>query len=245
MSPEEYLNLERVEREHWYYVGKRKIVKYWVQHTVGTNSALTMLDCGAGSGAFAVEMSRVFDAYALDDHNESLEILKSRLPADRIINGSCTSIPIMDSFFDVVTALDVLEHVADDQNAVTEMFRVLKPGGWLIATVPAMMSLWSDWDVSLQHQRRYSKAEILALFSHADITINHCAYINILAMPVVWLVRSLRKLDVYRSKRIEDHVPRSFINKILQTVFVYPAYSRIQFPFGVGLIIVARKHSIF
>jgi len=242
VSPEEYANLERVEREHWYYVGKRRIVRHWLQQSGAMHPRSKLLDCGAGTGAFAAEMQRELKCCAMDDHQESLEILRQRLPQDAIIEGNCTDIPLAADAFDAVTALDVLEHIPDDAKAAAELVRVLAPGGTLVVTVPAMMSLWSDWDVSLHHQRRYDKKSLLNLFAPLPVKIEHCSYINVVAMPLVWAARKARGLGLGASTRAEDRIPSGLINRTLLSSFVGPGCSRIEFPFGVGLLLVARKN---
>lgn len=241
MNPEEYDNLDRVEKLHWYYAGKRQIVRHWIDRTSGIHPEMNLLDCGAGSGAFAVSMSSETNVTAMDDHAESLDILSRRLPADRILNGSCTAIPLPDFSADVVTALDVLEHIPDHELAVEEMMRVLKRGCRIIVTVPAMMCLWSDWDVSLHHQRRYSRKSLMAVFSSQPCAIEHCAYINSFAFPIVWLARKARVLGIGKNTRAEDRLPGAVVNKMLEAAFVKPACSGWRFPFGVGLLLVGRK----
>ncbi len=241
MSPEEYANLAEVERRHWYYVGKREIIRHWMDRTCGIHAKSTLLDCGAGSGAFAEEMQAVMDVKAMDDHEESLEILKQRLSQAGVICGSCTEIPLGNATVDIVTALDVLEHIPEDHLAAAEMVRILRPGGWIFITVPALMCLWSDWDVSLHHQRRYDRKALLDVFEPLPLHIEHCAYINVLAMPLVWLARKLRAIGFNMGARAEDCIPPALLNRLLKAAFVKPAVTRWHFPFGVGLLLVARK----
>jgi SAM-dependent methyltransferase len=178
---------------------------------------------------------------AMDDHEESLGLLRASLPPKAVVRGECTQIPFLEGSFDIVTALDVLEHIPDDRKAVAEMIRVLKPGGLLVLTVPALMSLWSDWDVSLHHQRRYLKNNLLELMDASVICCLHAAYINVLAVPVIWLVRRLRSMGVGTRARAEDWVPPVALNALLRFFFVSLGKSRIQFPFGVGLLFVGIK----
>jgi len=65
--------------------------------------------------------------------------------------------------FDLITALDVLEHIEDDQQAVRHMMRMLAPGGRLIVTVPAFMSLWDEHDQRNRHCRRYTADDLAQL----------------------------------------------------------------------------------
>ena len=69
--------------------------------------------------------------------------------------GSVERMPFSDDSFDLVLALDVIEHVADDLQALKELFRTLRGGGSLLVTVPALRILWSAHDVANGHYRRY------------------------------------------------------------------------------------------
>jgi ubiquinone/menaquinone biosynthesis C-methylase UbiE len=74
-----------------------------------------------------------------------------------LTRADAQSMPIADNSVDIVTAMDVIEHIPDDKAALREISRILKPGGYLLATVPAFQSLWSDHDVALHHFRRYTQ----------------------------------------------------------------------------------------
>lgn len=242
MRPEEYAKLSRIETRHWFYCGKREIVRYWIWKYKEKSKTLCLLDCGAGGGAFASEMATALRVTAVDDHEESLSLLRDCLPPEAVVRGSCTQLPFPEGSFDIVTALDVLEHVPDDRAATEEMIRVLKPGGLLVLTVPALMSLWSDWDVALHHQRRYHKDGLLQLFGLLPIRCVHVAYINVLAAPAIWLIRKTRILSWGSPKRAEDWMPPPWLNAVLRFLFVLLAKSKIPFPFGVGLIYVGIKN---
>jgi len=243
MNADEYSNLGRVEREHWYYAGKRELVRRWIGRTAGISRESLLLDCGAGTGLFAALMRADCRVRVLDDHAESLAILRTRFGPDEIVEGSATKIPLPAASVDCVTALDVLEHIADDRGAVGEIRRVLRPGGHVVVTVPAMMALWSDWDVALHHHRRYARQELQALFPSGDWEILHLNYTNVAVFPAVWLVRRWQRWrHPGTSGRAEDMVPPAWLNRLLQTVFVQLGLVRgIRFPFGVSLLLVARK----
>ncbi len=246
MNPEEYKNLNRVERDHWYYSGKRDIARHWLERIgLKINNDQLLADCGAGTGAFAVEMLRICRVAAVDDYPESLEILRTRLPGESVYQGSCTDLPFPDASVDYITALDVLEHIEDDHAAMREMWRVLKPGGGMVVTVPALMSLWSDWDVSLRHFRRYDRASLMSLMRGISPQIVECNYMNFFAFPAVWTLRRLRGAwgeDAGGRGRAEDKVPPLPVNSLLRAMFIWSSCQTfIHWPFGVGLLGVMRK----
>lgn len=244
MNSAEYENLSRVEKEHWYYVGKREFVRRWIQRVRPPAPSDRLLDCGAGTGVFANEMKQSCDVTVMDTFEESLDLLRKRFSSDRVVTLENGEVPLPDHSLHYITALDVLEHVPDDRKVVNGFARMLKPGGLAVVTVPASMALWSDWDVGLQHYRRYDQRQLEDLFSDEKWEMIHSSYTNVPVFPLVWLVRrgqSLRKSTVRAGGRAEDKVPSPVINAILKWQFVWLAMSRIPMPFGVSLLLVARR----
>jgi SAM-dependent methyltransferase len=243
MNADEYSNLGRVEREHWYYAGKRELVREWLGRSGGISRESLLLDCGAGTGLFAEMMRSVCRVRVLDDHAESLAILRTRFAPDEIVEGSATAIPLSTDSVDGITALDVLEHIADDQGAVAEIRRVLRPGGVVVVTVPAMMSLWGYWDEALHHHRRYDARGLRALFPTEAWEILHLNYTNVAVFPAVWAVRRWQQWrGSATASRLEDRVPPAWLNAMLRWLFVRLGLVRgVGFPFGVSLLLVVRK----
>lgn len=245
MDTAEYDNLARVEGAHWYYAGKREVVRAWLDQVGPPGADQVLLDCGAGTGRFAAEMAARCRVLVLDDHEEALRLLRARFRAEQIVRLEGDRVALPDSSLDYVTALDVLEHVPDDAAVVRGFHRLLKPGGHVVVTVPASMALWSDWDVALHHFRRYDRRQLQALFSRGDWEIVHANYTNVLIFPVVWAVRKwrgwFRRAPRGSPVRLEDRIPPRWINALLRGVFVGMGRARVPFPFGVSLLLVARR----
>jgi ubiquinone/menaquinone biosynthesis C-methylase UbiE len=246
MDAAEYDNIAALEAEHWYYAGKRRFVREWIQRARPPRPTDTLLDCGAGTGFFAKEMEANCRVLVLDDHAEALRILRTRFRADQILSLAGDHVPLPAASLEYVTALDVLEHVPDDQAVVDGFHRLLKPGGLAVVTVPASMALWSDWDVGLHHFRRYDRGQLRELFREPDWEIVYANYTNVVVYPVVWFLRKWRR---FRAKpvaagnatRSEDKIPPRWLNGLLRAVFVGMATWRMPFPFGVSLVLVARR----
>jgi SAM-dependent methyltransferase len=242
MDAAEYANLDRVEGEHWYYAGKREFARRWLQRVRPPAKQDTLLDCGAGTGRFALEMQAHCSVLVLDDHEEALRLLLSRFRPEQILSLAGDQVPLPDSSLAYVTALDVLEHVPDDAAVVRGFHRLLKPDGIALVTVPASMALWSDWDVALHHFRRYNHRQLRALFPREQWQIVYSNYTNVVAYPAVWLLRRWRSwFPAKNAARAEDRLPPPLLNRFLKFLFVRPALWRVPFPFGVSLVLVARK----
>lgn len=245
MNSEEYANLDRVEQEHWYYVGKRRLVRNWLERAGPPRPDQVLLDCGAGTGRFALDLKSDCRVLVLDDHEEALRMLRERFPAESVIALTGPEVPLPDGSLDYITALDVLEHVSDDRAVVQGFHRMLRPGGVAVVTVPASMALWSDWDEALHHFRRYHRPQLKALFPESGWEILHVNYTNVLPFPLVWLIRKWRRIrpaSAENGVRSEDRVPAPWLNRLLQAQFVRLASWRFPWPFGVSLILVARRH---
>lgn len=245
MDPAEYANIASIEQEHWYYSGKRRFVRDWIFRVRPPQPADVLLDCGAGTGLFAQEMASACRVLVLDDHEEALRLLRARFNPDQILSLAGDRVPLPDQSLEYVTALDVLEHVPDDGAVVRGFHRLLKPGGICAITVPASMALWSDWDVSLHHFRRYNRRQLRSLFADDGWEVLHVNYTNVAAYPAVWALRRWRgmrrRAGMAPAVRSEDRIPPAWINAVLRQVFVRLARSRIPFPFGVSLLLLARR----
>jgi ubiquinone/menaquinone biosynthesis C-methylase UbiE len=245
---EEYHAMQRVEREHWFYRGKRDLVRWWIAKLHGPlKSGDVFLDAGAGTGEFVRE---------LREQNPDAKILGVEYVAEareigqtingvKLIAGSILEIPLANESVSVSCALDVLEHVENDKLAFAELVRVTKPGGLIIVNVPAFHALWSDWDVTLGHYRRYTKQMFKPLIAphleSGSIEIEFLNYINVFAFPLVLGYRTLRKF-IPSEARAEDKIPGKFVNGLLYASFVRPAtWKWFRAPFGVSLFCVARK----
>lgn len=246
MDAAEYDNIAALEQEHWYYAGKRQFVRDWIQRVRPPRPSDVLLDCGAGTGQFAKEMESSCRVMVLDDHEEALRMLRQRFRAGQILSLAGDRVPLPDGSLEYVTALDVLEHVPDDAAVVKGFHRLLKPGGLAVVTVPASMALWSDWDVALHHFRRYRRAQLRALFPESEWDVEYVNYTNVLVYPAVWAVRKWRGRRRNSgtngtTTRTEDKVPAGWLNVLLRTQFTALARWRVPFPFGVSLVLVARR----
>jgi len=106
--------------------------------------------------------------------------------AERIstfVVGSLEDAPLADASFDIVLALDVLEHLDDDSKGLREAVRLVKPKGLLLLTVSALPSLWGGQDVVSEHWRRYTKRSFVRLFKNAGLSKYHVQYFNTLFFP--------------------------------------------------------------
>ena len=191
-------------------------------------------------------MSQECRVLGIDDYEESLAMARPRLQAvgGDVVRSKLDKIPLEDQCATVVTALDVLEHLDDDCAAIGELTRILRPGGLLVITVPALQFLWSDWDVSLHHRRRYHQEQLRERLALPELELLRCTYFNSMALLPVLMVRAWRKMRPPRegSLRAEDQLPSPWLNQALYHSMVQPACCAwFRPPIGVSLLAVARK----
>jgi SAM-dependent methyltransferase len=246
MNPAEYANLDRLDRRHWFYRGKRAIVRHWIDRHLALGPDDLLVDAGCGTGTFLEEAAGTCRVLGLDDHAESIAIAGPRLAAvgGRVLHTPLERVDLSDDSAAVVTLLDVLEHTDDDGLVLREMIRLVRPGGLVVVTVPALRALWSDWDVALHHRRRYHRRDLLRVCSQPGVEPLRCTYFNTAALPAVFAVRAWRKLRPPTSgrERAEDRVPVGFLNQFLYHAMVAPArWGWLYPPIGVSLLAVLRR----
>jgi len=244
MELKEYANMERVEKDHWYNVAKREFVRRWIIKVGPPQKDDLLLDCGAGTGLFAKEMEAHCQVLVLDALEPALELLRRRFRPEQVIQMTRKNIPLPAGSVNYLTALDALEHIEDDVTAVRGFHRVLKSGGIAVITVPASMLLWSEWDVSMHHYRRYNRKELFDLFHKSDWEILHINYTNSLAFLPALLLRKLRSRKPQAEKeesRAEFRIPPRWLNELLKWIFVTTSMWRFPMPFGLSLLLVVRK----
>ncbi len=141
--------------------------------------------------------------------------------------------------YDLVAALDVIEHLDDDRAAIESIARRLKPGGKLLMTVPAHQWMWSAHDVANHHQRRYSHAGLRRLFDGTPLRLDASGYFNSLLFPLAIADRIGSKL---RGKDSADvTLPPAWLNRPLERAFALErhAIGRVPLPPGLSLFAVA------
>jgi SAM-dependent methyltransferase len=143
-------------------------------------------------------------------------------------------VPVASAALDLVVALDVIEHVGEDDQVVLEIARILRPGGTALIAVPCDMSLWSAHDVAVGHFRRYTRAGIAALVESAGLVIDRLWSWNVLLRPVAaWHRRTSTGSDLFE-------LPRS-VNAAFSTVVRAERYLPVKSLPGVSLMLVAHR----
>lgn len=243
-----YAHIQQVEANHWWYVGRRQIIFDRVFPLLAQYDHPRILDVGCGTGYNMEYMKQHgYDRMSgLDFSPEALTFCHSR-GLFSVVCGDGTLPPFADSSFDVVTALDMIEHVEDDNQALRELGRILKPGGSLVIFTPAYQFLWGLQDEVSHHFRRYRAHDLRAKIERAGLTISRLTYANTFLFPVVLAGRmALRLTGKPENVTSENDLHPSWSNGILRQIFAAesPLLNYIDFPFGVSLLCVATKPTV-
>ena len=145
--------------------------------------------------------------------------------------------------FDVVLLTDVLEHIEDDVESAKTALGLLRPGGLVVATVPAYQWLYSPRDVQHHHFRRYGKRQFAALWNHAKAKTLLLSHYNTLLFAPAAAARLASKVTGGRGTSGDISVPPTFVNSILTGTMSSEAHwlGRAPMPFGLSLVAVVRK----
>lgn len=242
MQIDEYERMFRNEGDYWWFVGRRRLVFKLLEAWFQGGKSFTILDIGCGTGAMAQELQQYGTVIAADLMPESLRYCRQR-GLGLLALGDVTRLPFAASSFDLVVALDLLEHVEDDQAAISELKRVLKPEGRLVVTVPAYRFLWSNHDVALMHYRRYTARELARKMRDAGFQIAKLSYAVSLLFP---LIAPLRILSRWRDR---NKPPVASVRPVSPTVNRWllrlqqmesRLVSRVNLPFGVTVVAVLK-----
>lgn len=240
MNRGEYQRMYELEKWYWWFVARRSAAVRLFQRFRPPGRRLTLLDAGCGTGALLDDLLDVPDVGVLgmDISEEALAWTYAR-GHRRIVQADLTRLPLRSESFDCVTALDVLEHVEDDVKAVQEIHRVLRPGGILIATVPAYQWLWSSHDAALHHFRRYSRIQFLGLLQEAGLAPAYSSFLVTALFPAAVLSRIATR---GRGDASLPAVP-GLVNRALIGWHRLEAQAalRCPLPYGLTLAAVARK----
>lgn len=182
--------LAGISSEHFWFKAKRNLIETLLAKVNNQSHATNILNIGAGTGEDLNTIKNFGSIYAIDVSQNTLDMIPAHLVKEKKCMDAC-NLDYGDNFFDIVVAFDVLEHIQHDQQAIAEIYRTLKPGGFLIFTVPAFNFLYSEHDRVLHHHRRYNKTMLKKLCSPFNkITLG---YWNSILFPASVLHRLLQK----------------------------------------------------
>ena len=227
------------DERHWWYRARREVVAALIERVVKPPKNAKLLEIGCGTGHNLAMLGKYGEVDALEVDGIARGMAEERLGRAVLAAPLPELAGLPDDGYDVVAALDVIEHIPDDKAALEGIARVLKPGGKLVMTVPAHQWMWSAHDVVNHHQRRYSKSGLKRLIEGSPLQLESIGYLNSLLFPVAMAQRLASKISGKDDANLAP--PPQPINQALERVFAAERrlIGRVPLPPGLSLFAVA------
>ena len=197
-----------------------------------------ILDVGCGDGLLFDRLERYG---CVDGLEPDAELIGDGPHRARILHRALDAEFTAEEAYDLVVALDVLEHVADDAGALGALYNAMRPGARLLITVPALPLLWSRHDVVNEHYRRYTASSLRAVLENAGFRIDDLRYLYAWTVLPMLVRRLVAPAD--GDRRYEVGVPVRPVNAILTALSraEHAIGARLRWPIGSSLLATARR----
>ena len=240
------------EDKHWWFASRARALLVMMDQVLWRRD-LELLDVGCGAGNMMHHLSRYGQVKGVEIDPRPVAVARAR-GYDVDQGDAAQGLPYDTASFDVVTALDVIEHNQDDVRILREMHRVLKPGGFAAVTVPAFMGLWSYNDEINAHVRRYTADELRRKLLAAGFHARRVTYNNFFVFPLAaalirlrWGSRREPQLASHHLSEDEYQVEMEPVSPPLNALLTGVGWLEAQLlrwihlPVGTGIIAIARK----
>jgi len=214
--------------------------------------SLNILDVGCGAGNMIHHLSRYGTVQGVDNNPAPLKVARRR--GYRVELADAQALPFPEGSFDLVAALDLVEHCPDDRAVLAQCHRVCAPGGHIVVTVPAYQWLWTENDVLNHHYRRYTAGRLREALAGAGFRVLRMTYNNTLVFPLAGALLLARRgggkgpelstpdtdQDAYQVEMEPASPP---VNAVLTVVGWLEAQLLhwMDLPFGTSIICIGRK----
>ncbi len=210
-----------MEETHWWFTGRREIVRRLVHQVLPPGARSILMDVGCGTGGNLASFAGDYACYGWDPSDEAVRLARESHPPARFQAGDLreafSSLP---SPPDLLLVMDVLEHIQEDRSFFSQLVSALRPGGYLLLTVPAGMELWSPHDISFGHFRRYSRTQLEELWKDQPVTPRLVSHYNSRLYPIVRCVRLWTRFRGHTSGEAQTdfRLPPPWLNRALARV---------------------------
>lgn len=244
MELNRYDQVYKNETTYWWFKGRRKLLED-IFKNLPHGSSTKILDVGCCTGFNLHTLSKFGKVYGADVEKKAVEYCKKRGLKRISFLKNGLKLPFKDNFFDVITCLDVIEHVKEDKKYLEELRRILKPGGTLVLFTPAINLLWSQLDVRSHHIRRYNIENLSKIAKSAKFIIKDIKYFNYLLFLPVLPIRLFQKIPLFKDNGLGADlvVGNKLINRILYYIFYVDVWSLkwLSPPIGISILLIAKK----
>jgi ubiquinone/menaquinone biosynthesis C-methylase UbiE len=235
-----YEDLYKLEETHWWHKSKRTIVTDLLKKNLNSKN-LRILDIGCGTGRNLQALSELGSVWGIDNSKDAIMYCKKRGFKNAIL-GDAHNTKLKANSFDAITLLDVLEHT-DHNKTLQEVYRLLKPHGLVVITVPAYKKLWSQWDVVLHHKRRYTKKNLSEVLQKNFFSVKKISYLYSFLVAPVYVIRLIKSKISSKNYSSDFTINSNIVNTLFSKIASFEAFFAKNFtvPFGTSIICVAVK----
>ncbi len=242
MEPAEYDRIAELEERHWWYLGMRSIARAWVVSLARRDAGRPwrILDAGCGTGGGMRWLSEFGRVSGCDLHSSATR--HASRGGLKVAQASVQSLPFVNGSFDLVTSFEVLYHLAvtDDQGAMAEAARLLRPGGWFLVRVPAYDWLRGAHDRQVHTRHRYGRTELRRKLTEAGLTVERLSGAGLTILPPAIMIRLLQGSgSVSSDVTLPSTVTNQFLLALLTGESKWLRHRSL--PAGLSLIALARK----
>jgi SAM-dependent methyltransferase len=232
------------EHQHWWFRARRELIAEMIVRFVPPGAPF--LDVGCGTGSLLERLGEGVEPWGLDPSIES--VARSRARGLRHVHEGFVDVirELPQSFFAGIGFFDVLEHLDEDVAALRLAHGALRPGGVVVATVPAFQWLWSQHDEMHQHRRRYRREELGKRMVEAGFALEVLTYYNARLFALAAAARLTSKALGLRAGP-DTGVPPKPVNRLLERAFLSErrtlqrATTRNGFRVGLSVLAVGRR----
>jgi SAM-dependent methyltransferase len=236
-------DLVAAERWHFWFRARRDLVLWALDRYLPGTQRLLEVGCGAGFVLEGFERRGcLLTLAACDASLDAIGYARRRARQALLFQADVRRLPVR-AGFDAIAALDVIEHVHEDTDALREMFNVLRPGGGLLLTVPQHRWLWSQVDEFSHHCRRYDRTDLLSKAHAAGFEVIRCTSYFLATLP--FAVASRRRTQ---DEATFDPAAELRMSKALSAAFgmllkpeSWLLKAGVPLPVGSSLLLVARR----
>jgi SAM-dependent methyltransferase len=240
-----FKELAELEAGNFWFRSRNRII-LWALHRYAP-AMKSFLEIGCGTGFVISGISKRFPEVKLfgsEYSEEGLAYARRRVPNAEFMQMDARCIPY-ESELDAIGAFDVLEHIEEDEAVLQQIYKALKPDGFVFITVPQHRWLWSGVDEYACHVRRYDADELHEKFFMAGFEVIQSASFVSMLLPAMYLSRLLnrKKMNVSMDAMIELRI-NPLLNKTFEWFLnVELALMRIgiSLPVGGSILLVAHK----
>lgn len=211
-----------MEDQHWWFLGKRQIVRTLVGSLLPPDGESLVVDVGCGPGGTAGDLADSYDTAGIDTSPDAIALARKRFPKVRFWEGELAEAPPeFDRGARLYLLTDVLEHVPDDFLFLSTLLARCQKGAHVLLTVPANDALWSRHDEVLGHYRRYQQDQLELVWQDLPVTPRLLSYYNTRLYPLIRLIRGLNRFGrrSFGDRGTDLRLPPNPVNRLLASLF--------------------------